>query len=468
MSSSSLSSPSASGPSGLSTNKNGEEVTTEGADNLSQELSKIDSDFLFGEDAVSLQEIPYSKYEGLVSITTEYNEQLAEHFSLLNLLNVNDPHKNQYWANLKKNSLYISEKSGEVKIDLDGASVRHYPLDLLDNEIWLPRFPIQISHSTRKLWKDSNVIYIYSKLAIDKETWFLSLKYASICQSEARRKEYHQRFQSQIKANIKLLRDFQVMSIPESDRWFNLIFGRLFWSPNYKNGLKEFFHRKLNQKMQRKLSRKGSPSFLQDVHCEDIYVGEHFPLLSKARILSLNNDGSMVADADLEYCGGFSATVRATLVVDLFLQRRYRLALKVSIGTGSGKVQLQIKAPPTSCFWVGFYEPPTVEIIVEPIVQDFNLKFSKVKQIIEKLIRDAIDDTMVLPNMDDYPLPYINEIMGSMEKIGAPFERESVEEMATNNGNNDNNSTATDGGGSGVFRPRSRSYVSPTDRKSVV
>ena len=80
----------------------------------------------------------------------------------------------------------------------------------------------------------------------------------------------------------------------------------------------------------------------------------------------------------------------------------------------------KIRRPPSDRVWVGFYQPPTLVLAVEPLVGRTSIKMPFVLQALEKFIREALDDVVVLPNMDDYVIGVVpDEIFGRAEQAKA-------------------------------------------------
>ena len=75
------------------------------------------------------------------------------------------------------------------------------------------------------------------------------------------------------------------------------------------------------------------------------------------------------------------------------------------------QLRFLIKAPPTDRLWVGFHERPTMTMEVTPVVAETAVKFEFVRSFLERLLGDMLSVVMVLPFMDDYPLPEVPEHM---------------------------------------------------------
>ncbi|KAI8813217.1 hypothetical protein BJ742DRAFT_475444 [Cladochytrium replicatum] len=158
--------------------------------------------------------------------------------------------------------------------------------------------------------------------------------------------------------------------------------------------------------------------FLGDIVIQDIDVGDSIPVLSNPKLLDLSVDGDMRIEMDIEYTGGarVQAATLATISVpslDRYGVKPLQVPLVVAIRVKRFAARVLLKIKPyweTNRVWVGFYRDPGIqlELDVEPIISNKLIKLHLVNQVIERRVIDALEEFVMLPNMDDWsfwPLP---------------------------------------------------------------
>ncbi|KAI8800762.1 hypothetical protein BJ742DRAFT_780047 [Cladochytrium replicatum] len=232
--------------------------------------------------------------------------------------------------------------------------------------------------------------------------------------------------------------------------WLNALVGRAFVAIHSNPRIKEWLLAKLSRRTKHGVpavssfkdgvssakgwfSRLGSPialdpkqqqqqqqqfGFLGDIVIQDIDVGDSIPLLSNPKLLDLSVDGDMRIEMDIEYTGGarVQAATLATISVpslDRYGVKPLQVPLVVAIRVKRFAARVLLKVKPyweTNRVWVGFYRDPGIqlELDVEPIISNKLIKLHLVNQVIERRVIDALEEFVMLPNMDDWsfwPLP---------------------------------------------------------------
>jgi len=96
---------------------------------------------------------------------------------------------------------------------------------------------------------------------------------------------------------------------------------------------------------------------------------------------------------------------------------RFPSTLSVKINRVVGKMHFHFSPPPSSRIWYGFYEEPEVRIDVDTEIGVKGVKnFPKIASIIIYKIKKEIIELMVLPQMDDLPIPNIKKEEKKEEK----------------------------------------------------
>jgi len=118
------------------------------------------------------------------------------------------------------------------------------------------------------------------------------------------------------------------------------------------------------------------------------------------------------ADAEFKYGGGFHLTIEILILINIVGNSiHFPAVLSVTIQSLSGKIRFHCSPPPSKRFWLGFYEEPECELLIDTeIGDDHKIKnLPKLANIIVHKIKSEIIETMVLPQMDDYPIPKITK-----------------------------------------------------------
>ncbi|KAJ1913547.1 hypothetical protein H4219_005171 [Mycoemilia scoparia] len=194
----------------------------------------------------------------------------------------------------------------------------------------------------------------------------------------------------------------------KSDEWLNAVLGRIFISVYRTKAMHQYFI----DKIQSKFDRIKRPSYLEPIKVADLHVGNHVPIISNPKLLSLSNAGELEMELDVEYYGGFSAELRTAFKAGGL---RLSLALAVHLNYLKGRLLVKIKEPPTNRAWVGFYEMPKLDLKINPIIFDRQITYDMVLNVIEKLVYEAISTSIVLPYMDDTVFFHASELGAILE-----------------------------------------------------
>jgi len=172
-------------------------------------------------------------------------------------------------------------------------------------------------------------------------------------------------------------------------RWLNALIGRIFLATYQTKHLEEIFIKKITKK----IARVNRPAFLSDIKVQRVSVGTQAPIFTQPRLKELSAAGEFAADVNISYNGGFKmeiATVATLQLGSRFKPRQVSISMAVTIKKLEGKLLLRIKKPPSNRIWVGFYERPTIEMSIEPIVSSRQITYTMVLRAIESRIREAV------------------------------------------------------------------------------
>lgn len=172
-------------------------------------------------------------------------------------------------------------------------------------------------------------------------------------------------------------------------RWLNALIGRIFLATYQTKHIEEVCIRKITKK----IARVNRPAFLSDIKVQKVVVGTQAPVFTLPRLKELSAAGEFAADVNVAYNGGFRmeiATVATLQLGSRFKPRQVSLSLAVTIKKLEGKLLLRMKKPPSNRLWVGFYEAPTMDLAIEPIVSSRQITYTMVLRAIESRIREAV------------------------------------------------------------------------------
>ncbi|KAG8917961.1 hypothetical protein FRC00_013018, partial [Tulasnella sp. 408] len=267
--------------------------------------------------------------------------------------------------------------------------------------------------------------YMFVKCNSDMEDWYMALVHASTASASSSAPTsllpdplvpLEPIFSTDDMAHLVKTLDQQPDPIPM--RWLNALVGRIFYSLYRTSGLEA----NLIARLMKKITKVPRPAFLTELVVREVNVGNTAPLLSKPMLKELTKEGDASVEMGLNYHSqegehsGIRITVEATVTINikeslpLNLGNRFdlkprvvKLVLAVILRSMEGNILVRIKRPPSNRIWWGFTSMPKMEIELLPIVSDRKIKWGLVLKPIESLLREVIQDSVVLPNMDDIP-----------------------------------------------------------------
>lgn len=253
-------------------------------------------------------------------------------------------------------------------------------------------------------WSLDQDIFVQCARAIDKEDWYFELLEASDFMPDAP-DPTHVETVDETRFDFAAMEHLIGAIHRDPDhrqvQWLNAILGRMFLGVYKTDRVKHFFESKFTKKL-KKIKR---PSFLDEVTIQDVRAGHAIPYFSRIKLLTLDVDGRLEAEAHVDYTGGLCVVIETDIhwsYSSRLKPIRVHLVLSVTLKQFRGRFKLMIKKPPTNRFWLGFYEEPEMVLDIKPIVSDKQIKLNMVTNAIETKIREVFAETLVLPNMDDF------------------------------------------------------------------
>ncbi|CAI2186525.1 3839_t:CDS:2, partial [Funneliformis geosporum] len=386
---------------------------------------------------------PYHKF-GWLRVTREYDLNNSSSGvntlgnvmkGIASLIDSSNSNKNQikrtkdaFFAVLKYNTLFVydSERQLDCKgiIIVSNHDVTIFPEQLPDNEIYtkvnsirLTKKPSVCAEMAINLENNYTDYYLFCDVGVEKEDWYFALQRSSKLESNAsavinnisQQNVNNNSNGQQINRDKSLFDSFAMNHLLKTlysnedhkqTQWLNAIFGRIFLSVYKTQAIKDYFIRKLI----RKIKKVKKPGFLSDIQIRSVDVGDGIPYITNPRLVDLSHNGELNVDINLNYTGGFRVEIETEAIIVTRLKTiKVPLVLAVVLRGLQGKMLLRIKSPPSNRLWMGFYEMPKLDLLIEPIVSETQLKFSLIINTIESKIHEMIMDSLVLPNMDDSP-----------------------------------------------------------------
>ncbi|KAJ3154095.1 hypothetical protein HDU86_005020 [Geranomyces michiganensis] len=300
-------------------------------------------------------------------------------------------------------------------------SIDLYPALATDLDIYLRTNPIRLtprdSHKPLHHPLGPGPAYIYCPNNSEKEDWHVMLRRARKLPHNADEGACAVFFQDSEPVRAyrvameKLVKTIANNNTPAgaTTAWLNALVGRAFVGIHANPALKAWVMEKLARRsMHFHRDEGGAPSFLGDIVIQDISVGNSIPVLSNPKLLDLSVDGDMALEMDVEYTGG--VRIEAATLATISINKLDLKPLQVPIVVGvqiirfAARLLIKIKGTyETNRMWFGIQRDPAVklEMKVEPLVGHKLISMGLVNQVIERRIKEVLEEFFVVPNLED-------------------------------------------------------------------
>ncbi|KAG2174311.1 hypothetical protein INT43_004334 [Umbelopsis isabellina] len=375
--------------------------------------------------------------------------------------------REKYFAVLKFGTLFLfdneSKEDCRMVVPVHNYKASIYPENLLDHEVYAKPNAIKLSLIDKKVDDDhmtlqsapaagrrsssneeedislENTLYVFCDRPVDKEDWFFAFMDANDAMEMDTTNpfvEYVDKTRLDQIALNQLIKTVQEDSSHRHAQWLNAILGRIFLAVYKTDRINELIYHKVSKKA-RKVKR---PGFLGEISVQNVQPGHSLPYITRPKLLSLGQNGELQAQANIHYAGSFRLEIATDIAWSYSSKMKpikVHVELAVMLKKLTGKVLVKIKPPPSNRLWIGFYEPPQMDWIIEPIVSDKPIKLSMVTNAIESKIREFMVENMVLPNMDDFPFFETDGLGGifgeKVEKVRRSKSQEAAEATEVSN-----------------------------------
>lgn len=247
--------------------------------------------------------------------------------------------------------------------------------------------------------------FIYTDVNIDKEDWYFALIRATKSENDKYPKldpQIHAKtlhFETQNMVNL-----IQTLYSSEGQlqtKWFNALMGRLFLSLEKTDFMRNY----LTARIEKKLNKLKTPGFLDKFQITKVSAGHGAPYITFPVLKEINPDGDLLISLYMQYSGGVSIQIATKFNLNLgtrFKSREMDVLLSITLEKLEGPMLIKVKPPPSARMWYTFENEPIMSVKIEPVISSRQMSYNIITNTIEKKLKEAVKDSLVLPHWDDF------------------------------------------------------------------
>lgn len=251
----------------------------------------------------------------------------------------------------------------------------------------------------------SGLFFVYTEFSIDKEDWYFALIRASKSDGEISSRldpKIHAKtlhFETEHMVNL-------ILTLYSSEgqlhtKWLNALLGRVFLSLQKTDTMQNY----LVSKIEKKLNKIKTPGFLDKFQITKVRAGHAAPFISFPVLKEINPEGELLVSVYLHYFGEMSIQLATKVNINLgsrFKPREMDVLLSMTLEKLQGPLLLKIKPPPSTRLWYTFEYEPAMLVKIEPVISSRQLSYNIITNSIEKKLKEAVKESVVLPHWDDF------------------------------------------------------------------
>lgn len=247
--------------------------------------------------------------------------------------------------------------------------------------------------------------FIYTDYNIEKEDWYFTLIKASKTGTDTppaldpsiQAKTLH----FETRHMVSLIQTLYSAEGQLHTKWFNAVINRLFLSLQHTDAM----HNYLVSRIEKKLNKMKTPGFLDKFQITKVKAGHGAPFITFPVLKEINPEGDLLVSMYVHYFGEMSVQLATKVNINLgsrFKPREVDVLLSMTLEKLQGPMLVKIKPPPSARMWYTFETEPTMNIKIEPVISSRQMSFNIITNSIEKKLKEAVKNSLVLPHWDDF------------------------------------------------------------------
>lgn len=203
-------------------------------------------------------------------------------------------------------------------------------------------------------------------------------------------------------------------TMPNPDT-INTFLSRFFFQNMRLNGLSDALIKQIRKKLRELPSKKFPRDLGGDLLLDDFLIGTQIPWITDVSEPTVSANGEVGFDFNLLYKGGEGGfTLFFRLALTYRGIRIPHVVFSVKLLELEATVHISIGPPPSKKFWIGGHKPPILRLEVHQgcasgkgVLHRVLTALPDLSGILTNLIKLYLFSDMVLPYMDDFPLPSV-------------------------------------------------------------